>query len=94
MRKKLEALLDKHYNNYRFSDPLYGETKDYVLDAMEEALTLYGVVKSLNLEVKPTFDEWLNTNFSKYDNEYYQDSGRNGIWKKHQLYKLYKNTTI
>ena len=43
MRKKLEALLDKHYNNYRFSDPLHGEIKDYVLDAMEEVLTLYGV---------------------------------------------------
>lgn len=54
MRKKLELLLDKHYENYRFSDPLHGETKEYVLDAMEEALTLYGVDATLICECIPT----------------------------------------
>lgn len=61
---------------------------------LKKQLSIHGVVKSLNLEVKPTFEEWLNTNFSKYDNEYYQDSGRNGIWRKHQLYELYEDTAI
>ncbi len=59
----------------------------------EEAITVTQCCKTLNLEVKPTFEKWLNTNFNKYDNEYYQDKNRNGIWKKHQLYKLYKETT-
>tara|TARA_B110000285_G_scaffold108234_1_gene122938 strand:+ start:195 stop:572 length:378 start_codon:yes stop_codon:yes gene_type:complete len=44
----------------------------------------------LNLEVKPTFKEWLNINFIKYDNEYYQDIGRNGIWRKNQLQEMYE----
>ena len=44
----------------------------------------------LNFEVKPTFKEWLNVNFSKYDNEYHQDIGRNGIWRKNQLQEMYE----
>lgn len=49
--------------------------------------------KILNLEVEQSFEEWLNANFIKYDNEYYQDQNRNGIWKKHQLYELYEDIT-
>ena len=59
-----------------------------------EAINYTRCCKTLNLEVKPNFEEWLNTNFSKYNNEYYQDNGRNGIWKKHQLYELYEDTNI
>tara|TARA_R110000772_G_scaffold44923_1_gene103139 strand:- start:947 stop:1243 length:297 start_codon:yes stop_codon:yes gene_type:complete len=61
---------------------------------LSKAMDYIPCCKSLNLEVKPTFEEWLNVNFTKYDNEYYQDNGRNGIWKKHQLYELYENTTL
>jgi hypothetical protein len=66
---------------------------DYVT-WLEKAIDYIPCCKSLNLEVKPTFEEWLNVNFTKYDNEYYQDNGRNGIWKKHKLYELYENTTL
>jgi hypothetical protein len=59
-----------------------------------EAINYTRCCKTLNLEVKPTFEEWINVNFTKYDNEYYQDNGRNGIWKKHKLYELYENTTL
>jgi hypothetical protein len=47
MRKKLEELLDKHCDNYRHSDSLHGETKEYVLDAMEESLRVHGNIKTL-----------------------------------------------
>jgi len=40
--KELEALLNKHYENYRHSDSLHGETLDYVIDAMQEALSIGG----------------------------------------------------
>ena len=78
----------------------YGDNRNeiskalFLLNEIKEAINYTRCCKTLNLEVKPTFEEWLNVNFTKYDNEYYQDSGRNGIWKKHQLYELYEDTTI
>ena len=91
-REILEKHLSKDLDikSYLRTSPL---TYQVVLDAIEEAINYTHCCKTLNLEVKPTFDEWLNTNFSKYDNEYYQDKNRNGIWKKHKLYKLYEETT-
>jgi hypothetical protein len=66
---------------------------DYV-KWLEKAIDYIPCCKTLNLEVKQTFEEWLNVNFTKYDNKYYQDSGRSGIWKKYQLYELYEDTNI
>ena len=100
-KKELKEIVDRFDRGY--TNTLYGNSfyvklqKDTDFERLIELvkkLTLTDVVKSLNLEVKPTFEEWLNVNFTKYDNEYYQDSGRNGIWKKHQLYELYENTTL
>jgi hypothetical protein len=68
--------------------------QENLIDKDLKAINYTPCCKSLNLEVKPTFKEWLNVNFTKYDKEYYQDNGRNGIWKKHQLYELYENTTL
>jgi hypothetical protein len=65
-----------------------------LIDEYLEAINYTRCCQTVNLEVKPTFEEWLNVNFTKYDNEYYQDNGRNGIWKKHKLYELYENTTL
>jgi hypothetical protein len=35
------------------------------------------------------FTEWLDNNFKKYNDEYYEDNGKNGIWKRYQLHQLY-----
>ena len=86
---------DKHYNNLvkKGTIKTMNDACIYKL-AIEKAIKVTRCCETLKDKKKITFDEWLNVNFKKYDNEYYQDSGRNGIWKKHQLYELYENTIL
>jgi hypothetical protein len=95
MNKKLYDLKMQILREKGISDWLKKELSEQVFQIEQElAINYTPCCKTLNLEVKPTFEEWLNVNFTKYDNEYYQDNGRNGIWKKHKLYELYENTTL
>lgn len=95
MKDKIKKVIKKHevlHENGTYWDEKL--LKQNIKNMYNELFSLYVIVKSLNLEVKPTFEEWLNVNFTKYNKEYYQDSGRNGIWKKHQLYELYEDISV
>tara|TARA_R110000737_G_scaffold3177_1_gene10988 strand:+ start:2142 stop:2561 length:420 start_codon:yes stop_codon:yes gene_type:complete len=86
--KAYAELIQKYHTNNFFDDAIE--------ESLDQFLNIYYIECKickdtvLNLEVKPTFKEWLNINFIKYDNEYYQDIGRNGIWRKNQLQEMYE----
>ena len=95
-QKKLEVI-EEAFNYYHDRTSLTSKEEKELLNLVNElyaAISVTRCCETLKDKKKITFDEWLNVNFKKYDNEYYQDSGRNGIWKKHQLYELYENTIL